>query len=146
MWWNFSFIILKVGRHLQEHIAAIFGEWKAFGVRKQTAKFPVSVLCVRKFIFANIINWNGAHVLTKLFASYPPHSSNSYISVGRMFFSFLFLLFSLLFYDYLINLSILWLFLLLVLKYSNLDAIRQDFAHSHVLIALEWKMCWICLK
>lgn len=80
-------------------------------------------------------------------ATYLPHSSNSYISVGRMFFfSFLFLLFSLLFYDYLINLSILWLFLLLVLKYSNLDAIRQDFAHSHVLIALEWKMCWIRLK
>lgn len=117
-----------------------------YGVRKQTAKFPISVLCVRTFIFANIINWNGAHVLTKLFASYLPQSSNSYISVGRMFFSFLFLLFSLLFYDYLINLSILWLFLLLVLKYSNLDAIRQDFAHSHVLIALEWKMCWICLK
>lgn len=91
-------------------------------------------------VFANIINWNCAHVLSlslsKLFRTLPSSflSNIHFDSDASLFFfsrrPFLCRSFSLLFYDYLINLSILWLFLLSALKGCNLGAIRQDFCSA----------------
>lgn len=98
-------------------------------------------------VFANIINWNCAHALTKWCVRHSytlPNSKRIISSAGRIVFRFP-LSFSLLFYDYLINLSILWLFLLSVLKYSNLGTIRQDFLQPHVLIACACACARVCL-
>lgn len=153
MWWNFFLIILKsilkpFWRHEKRMPCKEWCErWHHSSQTWHQHCLLYTYVCI--FILTNIIKWNGANARATCLTH--PSTATIHICVGRIVIR-LFLLFSLHFYDYLINLSIFWLFFLWVLKYSNLDAIRQDFPHSYVLITFSlekivctraWSSLWI---